>query len=322
MILIKKIAPYFFLATLLFGIVFIWHQVPLPCQQPILYSIGNFDERFGLREGDFLKEIVAAEGLWENASGKTLFQYSSGAAFHVNLIFDERQKQTIAGQDLEVSLGNTESTQEKLNTAQGKTLASYNQAVQNYERSTASFKKRLDAYNSEVEKWNKEGSAPPEVYKNLQDVSLALKKSQKELEVSRQGLNRLVQEVNAFSQKKVAVVETYNEQVQEYVHRYGTTKEFDQGEYVGKEISIYQYDDLPHLRAVLVHELGHALGLTHGSDTASIMYPLMKDQSLNPLVLTAEDRMMLKTECSQTVWDIILERLSLLRERLKSAQTS
>ena len=186
----------------------------------------------------------------------------------------------------------------------------------------ASFKKRLFAYNTEVEKWNEQGGAPKEEYEKLQDVARALEKSRNELEVKRQEVNRLAEQVNAFSKQKVALVNQYNDQVDEFVDRYGEGGEFDQGEYGAGEINIYQYDDLSHLRAVLVHEFGHALGMEHGTDPHSIMYHLMKEQKIDPVTLTAEDKEMLRTECSQGILDVMSQKWTLLRQEVSSVNGS
>jgi len=311
--LLSRLTPIIFLAALIGGMVLVWQAVPLPCATPTEYSIGTFDSRFGISQESFLKEASAAETLWESALGRELFRYTPGAAFKMNLIFDERQEQTIEAQKLEDSLAKTENTQETLDQKQKKLLAQYTAAGREYERALSDFKKHLDAYNADVQKWNKQGGAPPEEYDNLQKVGKALEKEQKELEAKRQEVNRLAKDVNAFSAQKVAVVDQYNNQVEQYVNRYGEPGEFDQGEYVGQEINIYQYDDLPHLQAVLTHEFGHALGLVHGSDPRSVMFHLMKDQKLNPLTLSAEDKAMLSKQCNQTAWDIILERIDILK---------
>ncbi len=312
---LKTLGWFLFLTLLAAGGIFAWNQVVLPCEKPLQYSLGSFDTRFGISQAQFLNEVISAESLWEDALGKELFAFTPNAPFRVNLIFDARQEQTVEGKRLETSLHETERVRGSLAEQQAVTLASYKRASQEYEQMLASYKKQLSAYNSEVEKWNKQGGAPKDVYNNLHKVSAALDESRAQLEVKRQDVNRLATLVNSFSQKQIAVVKAYNEDVKQYVNTYGEGREFDQGEYVGQEINIYQYDDLAHLRAVLVHELGHALGLPHDNDPTSIMYHLMSAQDTAHLRLTDEDRALLFAQCRQSTWDILLQRMQLLKQR-------
>lgn len=314
---VKKLLPVVILAALFWGFVFFWQQVPLPCGKPIAYSVGTFDSRFGLSEEQFLQEASSAEAVWENVLGKDLFRYVPDATFKLNLIFDERQERTVEGQRLSQSFDTTQTNQEYLSQKQAKISTQYRVAVREYERQLSSFKKRLNAYNADVEKWNELGGAPPDEYRDLRDVAATLKSDQKELEKGRQQVNALAEQVNTFSKQKVALVEMYNAQVEQFNGRYGSEpRQFDQGVYAGQEINIYQYDDLLHLRAVLAHEFGHALGLSHDNEPLSLMYPIMKDQPLDPPVLSDEDKEILFAQCHQTVWDIIWERLGLLHDRV------
>ena len=58
----------------------------IPCGTPINYSLGTFDKRFSITEKEFLNIILKAEGLWESAAGKPLFQYKEEGRLKVNLI--------------------------------------------------------------------------------------------------------------------------------------------------------------------------------------------------------------------------------------------
>jgi len=314
---IKKILELMFLGVLSFGLYFLVVSIPLPCDRAIKYSLGVFDSRFDLSKEAFLREALSAEALWENALGKELFVAVPESAFRMNLIFDERQEQTLSSQRLEANLEVTQATQQEIEKNQQKKVALYEETSRVYERMLTAFKRDLDAYNKEVREWNRDGGNEEE-YKDLEKTSRALERKQKEFEEKRQMVNRLASEVNAFAKEQISVVEKYNEAVDEYVDRYGEPGQFDQGEYSGTEINIYQYDDLPRLRAVLVHEFGHALGIAHGTDPQSLMFPLMKDQPLDPLVLSTEDKMMLETECHQSRLSVIRERMQLLLEKLQS----
>lgn len=315
---IRSLSSYLVLLVLVFGTMYLWHAVPLPCEQPLEYALGDVDNRFDLDTTDILRETTAAAQLWERAAGKELFRYVPDAAFKIHFIFDDRQAQTLEGHRLESSLKEVEDTQDALDRKQHETLDIYHAESAEYERDIIAYKRQLDAYNDEVEKWNHNGGAPVEEYDRLERVSKELSRSLQALEAKRQKVNHLAQSVNAFSKQKVALIEGYNNQVEQFVGRYGAPGEFDQGEYVGKEINIYQYEDLPHLRAVLTHEFGHALGLVHGTNPQSVMYHLMKDQSLNPLALSDEDQAMLSAQCGQTIWDVLLLRMGMLKEGLFS----
>lgn len=293
-----------FLLVLLGGLVFAWKNIPFPCEEPLRYSLGSFDPRFGITREEFLAEISRAEKVWEDAEGKPLFEYVPDAPFAVNLIFDERQEQTLAGQKLDQSFSETKTKQETLAEKNAASLALYKKALKEYEDFLASFEKRLKEYDKDVEHWNKQGGAPPEEYEKLQNEAEKLSSLQKKLEDMRQKVNALADTVNQFAKEQVQVVDKYNSQVEGYVKRYGEPKDFDQGVYESTKIDIYQFDDRAHLRLVLVHELGHALGIGHVDDPLAIMYYLMEQQDPEALELTVADRVALQGVCAATPQNI------------------
>ncbi|HEY4516336.1 MAG TPA: hypothetical protein VJG64_00115, partial [Candidatus Paceibacterota bacterium] len=65
----------------------------LPCRQPITYSPGAIDGRFGIPKATLIADIKEAEAIWEKSSGKDLFEYKTdGGDVVVNLVYDYRQQ--------------------------------------------------------------------------------------------------------------------------------------------------------------------------------------------------------------------------------------
>ena len=78
-----------------------------------------------------------------------------------------------------------------------------------------------------------------------------------------------------------------------------TGVQFEEGRYAragGEEwIDIFQFGSEESLRVTLSHELGHALGMKHNANPASIMSALIHTDHL---VLTAQDEDGLKAVCA------------------------
>ncbi len=93
-----------------------------------------------------------------------------------------------------------------------------------------------------------------------------------------------------------ASIASLNARVSDYNKSAG--HDFKEGEYIqdasGKRINVYEFIGTNQLERVLAHELGHALGLDHNSDPASIMYA--ENESGN-LVPTTADLAALRALC-------------------------
>jgi predicted Zn-dependent protease len=103
-----------------------------------------------------------------------------------------------------------------------------------------------------------------------------------------------------------ALIDRYNVLVRQINARIVAVKrngysgvEFEKGRHArrgaARWIEVYQFEDREDLLVVLAHEFGHALGLKHGADPDSVMFPILTNAKF---ALSAEDLRQIKAYCS------------------------
>ncbi len=274
-----------------------WYQVAYSkCRVPIAYDIGTVDPRFNIKNDAIKSALADAESLWEDATGKNLFTYKSGASFKVNFVYDERQQSTNEQHSLTTILDKKAGMSASIKSEYNTFTTSYEALKKVYQANIATYEKKLAAHNAEVEAWNKKGGAPAKVFASLKATGSALNTESIKLNELAKNLNDLAQKINQIGDQGNKAVQEYNKDVSAFNTRYNTDKEFTQGDYQGDKITIYQFDSPNELRKVLAHELGHALSLDHVQNAHSIMHYVMEGKN-SAFVLTSDDLAEYKRVC-------------------------
>lgn len=271
-----------------------------PCEKPIVYSLGSFDDRFGLSKQDFLTVVGEAESIWEKPAGKELFVYADGGEMKINLVYDYRQQATSKLESIGLTVSENKASYDELKAKYNALNAQYAQAKADYDARLTLFNQRKNAYDQEVRSFNRKGGASKAEYERLQKEEAALKTELAAIKNLEAAVNEYVEEINSLAVVLNHLADFLNLNVGKY-NEIGASRgeEFTEGNYQsnGRErsINIYEFSSRDKLVRVLAHELGHALGFSHVDDPNAIMYELNTSANEKP---TGDDLKELQSACS------------------------
>lgn len=269
---------------------------PVACAAPIHYHIGALDSRFNLSTSSAEAAIDQAVITWEKTTSHDLFTYDEQAPFTINFVYDDRQDRVVTEEAVRAVLDQKEQTSTEIAAKYKALNTQYLQLSAAYEARVTAHNVKLKAFNDTVARYNSSGGAPGSAFTKLQIEEAAIKQEAADLETSAAQLKIIVAKLNQLGDQGNQLIAQYNTGVQSYNATFGETSEFTQGDYQRDKIDIYKFSNESELVKVLMHEFGHALGLSHVEGSSSIMYYLMQDQP-NPPMLTPEDLAAFTTAC-------------------------
>lgn len=290
------------------GIAFTWFErgtdnAAGPCETPLTYRIGEIDSRFNIDERQIREVLNEVERLWSDALNRDLVRHSDSGRVVIHFIYSEQQRlfeeerttsTRIEGKDVQLSVREKE----------------YNRYMEMYEQELADYRAMLSDYNKQVDEHNgmvsrlqgRRLSAEEEQKikrneRHLENLKSQIDRKNREVESLRRKVNRYADELNKLNIQR-------NELVSEYNTRFAEPKKFDQGRYIregdDERINIYQFGNLQSLKAVLAHEIGHALGIGHVENPASVMHEMMSEHNVSDLNLSNEDIDALQQRCAES----------------------
>ncbi len=270
------------------------------CNKPITYSLANFDTEFNIDRPYFLRAIGQAEKLWEEESGKNLFQFEeSGGNMAINLVYDYRQQTTDELKKLGITVNQTRASYEELKAKYNAVKASYLSLKTKYDAAILAYNARVKTWSASVTYWNNNGGAPKKEYDELTAEKAALDLELAKLKNQELAINNLVNQVNGLANMLNKQAQILNLSVQKYNTVGGSLGDtYEEGLYysdgVKRGIDIYEFQTYNQLVRILAHEMGHAIGIQHLENSESIMYKMNTGKNL---ILTTEDKTALAGIC-------------------------
>jgi hypothetical protein len=244
-----------------------------------------------------LHRIALAETVWEQELHRDIFKYDPNATFKINLIYDERQLATIQKQKTEFGLSSAEQVLADLDNRFQLMKTNYELELARHQNRTVTFDSAENNYKKQVAYWNARGGAPKGDYEKLTNQAEYLNQEAESLNQETTTLNNLAKELNALLERRNQSAREYNQIARNYNQKYGHGVEFNQAEYTGQAINVYQFSDKQDLEVALAHEFGHALGMEHTENEKSIMYYISGGSAHLDLKPSTEDLVELHRVC-------------------------
>jgi DNA repair exonuclease SbcCD ATPase subunit len=266
---------------------------------PLDYAIGEVDPRFGITRERLSALAEEARKIWEEGAGRELLRYNEEASFKVNLVFDWRQEKLIAAKEAKAGLDENGRSFDMLQGDYNRKSSTLENSRNALDESARGYQDRLNQYNARVARWNESGERAETERSYLQSRKAELETEQADLGKKRTELNQQGEELNKLADQLNELAKKHNLEVENFNGAFVQSRDFEKGVFDGSAINIYEFEKEEDLKLTLIHEFGHALGMGHTENPASIMHRKLAVQDLNNIRLSAEDLAQLREKLKE-----------------------
>ena len=272
------------------------------CDEPLSYRIGTIDPRFDISDEEVKEAMQVASSLWSEAIDRPLAYYAEDGDIEIDFIYDERQELAVGEMRFREQIESEQIRTDQIQREYENRRDRFERESAEYERLANQVKQEINELNNWVRKHNGSEELTEQERRHFEQKKRDVERMQERLKNEKNVLDRLADEINNYVDRLNSRIEESNTLIDQYNEDYAGENRFTKATYrnlnVGGVITVNQFLNKRDLYLVLAHELGHALGLKHGSDPASIMYSQMGGQEIYPIIqLTTEDKRAIAEVC-------------------------